>query len=484
MGAMNSTRYFEASEVVRLPALGPRTSWTVALLVLSDLTALAAAAGAAAALVALWNPSEIGLLLWPQAMLLAYPLAYGGLGLYPGTALGPIDEFRRLSRATAIVALFGTSTLALVGSDHVALAAALAGLAALGTVPLGRALTRELHAHKPWWGVPVVILGAGLTARLVIERLRQTPRAGLKPIACLDDDPAKHGSHILGVPVTGPLEDAGAYVAKHVRHGIVAMPGVSADALVGLTSRHGDGFPTLILIPNLFGIRTVGVDVRDVGGILGLHLRHHLLNPVNRAVKRGADLAILLLLGLPAVSIIALAALGIMVVSPGTPFYAQRREGLRGRPIRVWKLRTMHLDAEARLARHLDDDPTARQEWTRHFKLRHDPRVIPLVGELLRRASLDELPQLFNVLRGEMSFVGPRPFPEYHLQAFDRSFRDLRSTVPPGITGLWQVSARSDGDLTVQQELDTYYIRNWSLWMDLYVLVRTPLAVISARGAR
>jgi lipopolysaccharide/colanic/teichoic acid biosynthesis glycosyltransferase len=83
-----------------------------------------------------------------------------------------------------------------------------------------------------------------------------------------------------------------------------------------------------------------------------------------------------------------------------------------------------------------------------------------------------------------MSFVGPRPFPEYHLQAFDRSFRDLRSTVPPGITGLWQVSARSDGDLTVQQELDTYYIRNWSLWMDLYVLVRTPLAVISARGAR
>ena len=185
-----------------------------------------------------------------------------------------------------------------------------------------------------------------------------------------------------------------------------------------------------------------------------------------------------------ALPLIAVAALAVVVVSPGKPFYFQVRTGLGGRPIRVWKLRTMYADAAERLVRHLEDDPAAHLEWSRNFKLARDPRILPVVGRFLRASSIDELPQVFNVLLGDMSFVGPRPFPDYHLAAFDEDFRRVRTTVRPGITGLWQVAARSNGDLDVQRDLDMVYIRNWSLGLDLYLLARTPFAVVTARGAR
>jgi len=189
------------------------------------------------------------------------------------------------------------------------------------------------------------------------------------------------------------------------------------------------------------------------------------------------------LLGVAALPFILIAALWIRRISPGPAFYSQMREGQQGQSIRVRKLRTMYPDSKELLARHLDASPAARQEWRRFYKLKHDPRILPRIGHWLRRTSLDELPQLWKVIRGEMSLVGPRPFPDYHLIRFDPEFRALRAKVRPGLTGLWQVSARSDGDLEVQQELDTYYIRNWSLWLELHILARTVLVILRGQGA-
>ena len=181
---------------------------------------------------------------------------------------------------------------------------------------------------------------------------------------------------------------------------------------------------------------------------------------------------------------IVLAAAALVRLLDGKPaFFIQDRAGLDGRRIAVPKIRTMRRDAESRLEEHLAANPGLRAEWDARYKLQNDPRLIPGVGRLFRRFSIDELPQLWSVLRGDMSLVGPRPFPDYHIRHFSPAFIELRRCVRPGITGLWQVTVRSAGSTDEQESYDSYYIRNWSAWLDLYILSRTIAAVASGRGA-
>ena len=462
----------------------PRPDWTIAVLLLSDVASLSLAVLMAGLATRYALPTTTPLELGHAFLMLLAPVGFAFAGLYPATALGPIDEFRKIGRVILLVGIGGTVALSLLTALPATLPLLLSSVLAVLTVPVGRAALREIVAHRNWWGEPVVILGAGATARLVVEQLRKHPRMGMKAIAFLDDAPGMVGRSVSGLPVAGALSAVDSFVRSGVCTAVIAMPGVPPRELVRLVEQHTDGFRDMVVVPNLFGLRTLGVETRDLGGVLGLHVRHNLIDPVNRVAKRLLDIALVLptlLIGLP---LMLVSALAIVVVSPGNPFFFQERIGLDGRPIRVWKLRTMHLDATERLEEHLERDPVASAEWTLHYKLADDPRILPVVGPVLRKSSIDEIPQILNVLRGEMSFIGPRPFPQYHLTAFPDEFQVFRSKVRPGITGLWQVSARSDGDLAVQQEIDTYYIRNWSIWMDLYILARTPLAVLTARGAR
>jgi Undecaprenyl-phosphate galactose phosphotransferase WbaP len=412
--------------------------------------------------------------------------AYATFGLYPGVGLSPVEELRRITAATSIVflALAGATFLRKDVATFSRGIFVLKLLLSAALVPLARAGARGLFCQRSWWGVPILIFGAGRTSHLVVDTLRRQPSLGLKPVACLDDGEHRRRSDCSGVAIAGPLAAAPGIAREFgIRHALVAMPSLSAKQLLEVLERWAAVFPHVIIIPDLLGMASLWVTARDLGGVLGLELRQNLLVPLNRRLKRALDLALCAAFGLVALPVIGLAALWIKRVNPGPAFYEQEREGEGGTKVRVRKLRTMYLDSEAMLSEHLEREPAAREEWSRHFKLRNDPRVLPGVGRLLRRTSLDELPQLWNVARGEMSLVGPRPFPFYHLDQFDADFRRLRSQVPAGLTGLWQVSARSDGDLAVQQKLDTYYIRNWSLWLDVYILARTVKAVLARSGA-
>jgi lipopolysaccharide/colanic/teichoic acid biosynthesis glycosyltransferase len=243
------------------------------------------------------------------------------------------------------------------------------------------------------------------------------------------------------------------------------------------------GARQVLVVTRLGEFPNFGLQVRNAGCFVAIELNGKPTD-YSKELKRAIDMILALALLVLAAPIIELLALTIKLVDPGPAFYGQWRVGQHGRPIRVIKLRTMYRDAEQRLEQVLASSPDLRQQWQRHFKLIRDPRILPYIGSLMRRASLDELPQLWNVIRGDMSLVGPRPFPAYHMDAFDPEFRALRASVPPGLTGFWQISSRSNGDLDLQRAEDSFYIKNRSLWLDLYILIATLPAVIGATGAK
>lgn len=205
------------------------------------------------------------------------------------------------------------------------------------------------------------------------------------------------------------------------------------------------------------------------------------VRPMSRralAVKRAADVVVAVVTA-PVVVVLSLLVLTAVLLADGRPvLFVQQRVGKDGRTFGLVKFRTMFRDADERLQSHLAANPARAAEWARVFKLERDPRVLPVVGNLLRRTSLDELPNLWNLLRGDLTLVGPRPFPRYHLDAFDDEFVLARQSVAPGITGPWQIGR---GGVEDQRRLDLDYLARRSLAHDANLLVRTVPVVLGAK---
>jgi Undecaprenyl-phosphate galactose phosphotransferase WbaP len=413
-----------------------------------------------------------------------FSLAYASAGLYPGFGVTAVQMLRATFRQTSFVLL---AILACAYAFRVGEPLGLGTLAlwwalAVVAVPLGRACLAWRAASWSWWREPVLLVGDAPRLEALTESLARSHHVGYRPVAvCLSSNLATLPDAWRDLPVLAATDVVGVARRLHVSTVLVAAPAGQGERWAAELSDHVRRVVSVLSIEEGYVEPTA---VRHLGQAVGLEIHKRLLVRRNQAAKRVLDLAIAvpaLVLSLP---ILALAAIAIVRRDPGPFLHVQPREGLDGRVFRMWKLRTMYGDAEARLVEHLHHDARAREEWEREFKLTGDPRVLPGIGTLLRRWSLDECPQLWNVLRGEMSLVGPRALPAYHLQAFGPAFRARRQRVRPGMTGMWQVMSRGTGAVRTQEALDGYYISNWSIWMDIFLLAKTVQAVMSGRGAR
>lgn len=442
-------------------------TWQLALLTADVAAVCLTASIAVLGWLALGHPLSPGFYasLWPLVALFA--AAYASAGLYTSIALHPAEELRRLTVATSLVclSLSAMTFLAKEGTAYSRAVFLLTWLGALVSVPVMRALVRHAAGPRAWWGQSAVIVGDPEHGARLLEQLRAKPSLGLKPVAVSTPELARLYREQLGVRCA-------VLTAASFRDPL---------ELAAWLGELQQVFSRVILVPAVSGVPTLGVQSTDLNGILGLEMSHRLLRPGSVRLKQASDLMLAALVTLAALPLLASIALAVRFTSRGPVFYGHARRGRGGRVFTAWKFRTMVADADAVLARHLSENEAARQEWLGTQKLVRDPRVTPL-GRWLRRYSLDELPQLWNVLQREMSLVGPRPIIDAEITRYGQGYA-LYQRVLPGLTGLWQVSGRNRLPYEERVKLDLYYVTNWSLWLDLYILARTARAVLQGEGA-
>lgn len=462
---------------LRYPGYSKRQPINIAAFVLGDGLAILAAFLVADSL--LYYLRGIPLQLQPSLLVIPtwWVLAYM-TRLYPGWGLGAVEEIRRIVILTASV--FGVVAVAVVLFEKGSVSRITyfsAFVLSFLFLPSIRAFVKTLLIQWKIWGIPVVIYADGERVRKIAEALRAEMGIGYMPIGFFSNN-LPEGSAIAGLPLMGGIND-------HCEISSVAIIDCQDEIATGLERlllRSMSNYRHVILIPYMVECPSLWVKPRDLQGTLGLELTHNLLDPAPRILKRWVELA-LVVLSMPVwFPLLVLLALLVRLEDGGFPFFLQKRRGRHGELFTVVKFRTMRTDAEKYLDERLKEDAELRAEWKSRHKLKNDPRITH-IGNFLRITSLDEIPQFFNVLMGQMALVGPRPLPPYHFEQLREQTKELRNKVRPGITGLWQVSGRSESGTLGMEKWDPYYVRNWSIWLDIMILARTVRVVLRGTGA-
>lgn len=405
------------------------------------------------------------------------------MGLYPGYGLDAVEDLRRHTySALATLGIMTTFTLGLGagGSGLLPLVAVFAG--SLLLAPPGRYLVIRVMRRFGIWGRPVVVLSYKDTGGRFLELLEREWGLGYDPVALFDYHLKPAGAPFEEISYGNMLTDAADLARERgIDTVIFATPHTRREQLAGMVSLASKSFRYVLVVPNLGGITNSAVMARYLGGTLAVEIKQNLLDPWSQRVKRALDLFGAVVGGLLMIPLIFATALLIKLDSQGPAFYSHRRLGSGDTHFACWKFRTMHANSERLLEEYLQNNPELQAEWEQNRKLRKDPRVTR-VGQFLRKTSLDELPQLWNVLRGEMSLVGPRPIVDDEVPKYGEEY-ELYTRIRPGMSGFWQVNGRSDTDYDERVEMDSYYVRDWSVWLDVILLVRTVKVVLLSRGA-
>ena len=397
------------------------------------------------------------------------------------------DEIRILWKVS-FLSTIGIFTIASVGkiSDEISRTViVLMGIIAILLLPLIRMTFKKALRRTGLLQRRVLILGAGKTGRLMLKALMREPNYGYKIIGFVDDDPEKCGKRIEGIKIHRGVDKALHYINRcNIEDVFIAMPGAGKERLQGVINNLQHKVKNILFVPDIFGIAVVGTNLLHFfyEEAFAFEMKNNLFRPFNIFLKKCFDMvSSILLLPLLFFPMIVLLVF-IHLDSKGPALFFQERIGKNGRKFRCYKFRTMYADAEERLKNVLENDPARKNEWTTFWKLKDDPRITRL-GKFLRKTSLDELPQIMNVLKGEMSFVGPRPVTEDEINEYYREAADICYSVLPGITGLWQVSGRNNTSYDYRIALDSWYVRNWNLWLDIVILLKTVRIVLKREGA-
>jgi Undecaprenyl-phosphate galactose phosphotransferase WbaP len=417
---------------------------------------------------------------------------YGSLGLFQNRTFQPVDEFRQIvlwsALSVSVLAVVHASFAGLSPYEHWAFAFSILIMASVG--PIIRCATRRTLSRFWWWPRPLLIIGSGQSAERIHATLMQRPSLGFRVVGFVDDcadasspESTLHNGNGLTVNRLGRIDDLAWIALEHKTCWAAISTAGQPCSLHQTIELCTETVPNVVIVSDVAGIPALWTRVEEYGGVPGMHFEASLLLLTHQAFKRVADLVIVMIGSPLVVPLMLLTALAVKLAPPNGPiFFGQTRVGKNGKSIVTWKFRTMVPNASQILEEHFAAHPERRTEYETFRKLSHDPRVIPYVGAFLRKFSLDELPQLWNVIRGEMSLVGPRPMMHEEIWRYADTFK-LYKKMSPGITGLWQISGRNHTTFQERVDLDAYYVRNWSPWLDLYILFRTIRTVLLGEGA-
>jgi len=330
---------------------------------------------------------------------------------------------------------------------------------------------------------PVILIGAGRTAELVLQFFEGDLGYRYRIVGLLDDDPISEELPQKFL-LLGKVSDAEAIIRDSgVKTVIITAPGMDSARLEKIVAKIQPLVRDILFVPDLMMLPLghVGVEPFYTEKVFMLSIRNNLARRRNRLAKRIFDLVATICGGFLILPILIIVAVLVGIDNKGHIIFAHRRVGRNGKPFPCYKFQSMIPDAQERLEEYLANNPEAKREWEATFKLTYDPRVTKL-GAFLRKTSLDELPQLWNVLTGDMSLVGPRPIVTKEIDLYGDHIKEYYM-VPPGITGMWQVNGRSDTTYEERVAMDTWYVRNWSVWIDLVYLFKTVKTVFTGKGA-